>query len=456
MGPHSFLELDREEGVWKVKFLHEEIRLRKKEAQTKITLARIQIQKENYKGAIALLDEALKLDPTNTDALFYKGVALKNIKKLEEAIEIFTQLTRGNKRDKQAWYQMGLCHKDKRNYSFAILCFEIVLGIDKRNKKAIEKLEETRNLAKKENQKLKKILQFEYENQRDATQIELIRNVGLSMDEVPHFRKLLNSKVKLSPKEIESLKKKTQKIINELVDPHNPTLYDLVFILNLDFLEAKKIGQLLIDEGFITNFPKFPVKKPKIPATENETLSNEVQKSLVDDLESISRELSKEIINEILTEDIIEKGKEMTEVYLFLYCIENSLRLFIEKVGKDKLGDNYFEQIKIKKEITKNVEIRKKEESKNKWMRLRGDSDIFYLDFEDLGHVIENNWDLFKQYFPRLDWIVPKIREMAKIRHFVAHNSYIGTSERDLMKIYYKVILKQISDTMNSTNDNLN
>ncbi|NVM53255.1 MAG: hypothetical protein HWN66_06090 [Candidatus Helarchaeota archaeon] len=175
-------------------------------------------------------------------------------------------------------------------------------------------------------------------------------------------------------------------------------------------------------------------------------LIEDTQESLVEDLNKISHELSEEIVTEIFPDDIKDKGREMTEVYLFLYCVENSLRLFIDKVGKDTFGDNYFTKFNIKREILDSVKIRKREERKNKWIRLRGDSEIFYLDFSDLGNIIQNNWEHFKPFFPRLDWIVPKIEEMAKIRHLVAHNSYVESSEKDLIKTYYRVILKQIND----------
>lgn len=34
---------------------------------------------------------------------------------------------------------------------------------------------------------------------------------------------------------------------------------------------------------------------------------------------------------------------------------------------------------------------------------------------------------------------------MADCRNLIAHNSYVGDTERNLMKTYYNVILKQIS-----------
>lgn len=78
---------------------------------------------------------------------------------------------------------------------------------------------------------------------------------------------------------------------------------------------------------------------------------------------------------------------------------------------------------------------------------MRG-TELFYLDFKDLGAVINNSWDIFKKYFPSQDFISPKLNDMAECRNKIAHNSYVNDIERNLIKTYYNVILKQISDAM--------
>ena len=86
-----------------------------------------------------------------------------------------------------------------------------------------------------------------------------------------------------------------------------------------------------------------------------------------------------------------------------------------------------------------------KENAENKkWLSVRV-RELFYLDFKDLGSLIDNNWELFSPYFPNREFIIPKLNEMADCRNLIAHNSYVGDTERNLMKTYYNVILKQIS-----------
>lgn len=123
------------------------------------------------------------------------------------------------------------------------------------------------------------------------------------------------------------------------------------------------------------------------------------------------------------------------------------MRLFIEKVAKDKYGENYFSSLTITRSLQRIIEERMKNAESQKWLSVRG-TELFYLDFKDLGAVIDNNWDIFKDYFPSQDFIIPKLNDMVECRNKIAHNSYVSDIERNLMKTYYNVILKQIADSM--------
>ena len=165
--------------------------------------------------------------------------------------------------------------------------------------------------------------------------------------------------------------------------------------------------------------------------------------SLSSDLEKISSEVT-DNFTQILPVDILNKGKEMAEVYLYLYCIENSLRLFIESVAIEHYGENWTTQLKMNRSIKDSVKKRKEQAELNQWLSVRGGSDLFFIDFKDLGSVISLNWDIFKDRFSDLKWIESKIDELAECRNLIAHNSYIGAHEKDLIRLYYHSILKQI------------
>lgn len=171
-------------------------------------------------------------------------------------------------------------------------------------------------------------------------------------------------------------------------------------------------------------------------------------RSLENDLEDISASLHKLAAEFTLPRDIIERGREMAEVYLYLYAVENYLRLFIEAVANNEYGKPGFDCLNMPKGIARAIEARKEQERRNQWISLRGDSELFYLDFKDLGDLIVNNWGVFSRYFPDQSWITSKIDELGKCRNLVAHNSVVGDHERDVIRVNFRSIVRQLSRFM--------
>lgn len=52
------------------------------------------------------------------------------------------------------------------------------------------------------------------------------------------------------------------------------------------------------------------------------------------------------------------------------------------------------------------------------------------------------------RHFPSQSFILSKLNDMAECRNKIAHNSCVEDIERNLMKTYYNVILRQISDSV--------
>jgi hypothetical protein len=172
--------------------------------------------------------------------------------------------------------------------------------------------------------------------------------------------------------------------------------------------------------------------------------SNEEDQSLGEALDEVASSLSIEVIRSLLPDDLKKEGQNMGEAYVFLYCVENSLRLFIDATLRQQYGANYFGKIQTNKVIRNKLIDRKKAEKENQWLPVRGQVEVFYLDFGDLGTIIQNNWDSFSHFFPNQKWITQKIDELSSIRNLVAHNSMISKTERDLIRVYYSQIMRQI------------
>lgn len=168
------------------------------------------------------------------------------------------------------------------------------------------------------------------------------------------------------------------------------------------------------------------------------------KKSLIEEAEKLHKATTESVLNIEMPDDLLEKGRTMSEIYHYLYLVENSLRLFIDKISTTTHGKDYWEKLSIPRSVSDGIEIRKKQEKKNLYIRLRGDSELYYCDFKELGDIIRNNWELFKHHFPSQAWIDTKIDEIGNCRNLIAHNSFLEEDEIDLIRVNYKSILKQI------------
>lgn len=167
------------------------------------------------------------------------------------------------------------------------------------------------------------------------------------------------------------------------------------------------------------------------------SISLRTENSIMDELERlVDSDLDNNSSN--LPTDIKTKGKEMSRAYLTLYCIENTLRLFIESESKKML-----QPLVIPNSVRNKITGRKANESQNKYISVRGASDLFYMDFKELGDVIVNNPEL-KNRFPDENWVRVKIDELGNVRNLIAHNSYIGEHELKIISTNYESILRQI------------
>lgn len=165
------------------------------------------------------------------------------------------------------------------------------------------------------------------------------------------------------------------------------------------------------------------------------------------DLKNITDVLPDKLKIVLIPDDIRQKAEKMAEVYVYTYCVENSLRVFIEDVAKQNYGEKYLTGLKLSRDMQEKIKTRKAQQQKKKWLSARGSSDIFYLDIEDLGNLIQNNWGIFKGYFESIQWITTNIGEIADCRNPVAHHCYLQEHEREIIRLNFVKILKQISET---------
>lgn len=156
----------------------------------------------------------------------------------------------------------------------------------------------------------------------------------------------------------------------------------------------------------------------------------------------------KEVIEERaclnIGDELIEKGKKMADAYISLYVLENYIRQYIDRKLTISVGSNYMGSITISQKMKKGIEVRKSQEQEKKWLPLRGENDLYYLDFIELADFIIANWDCFKDDIKDQNWIKVKMDELYGIRCLIAHNSYISDDNMQLLEITTKQIVSQL------------
>jgi len=153
-----------------------------------------------------------------------------------------------------------------------------------------------------------------------------------------------------------------------------------------------------------------------------------------------------------MNSEFFKKGKEMTQIYYNIFIFENFIRNFIENVAKKNYGSNFWDKLKIKKDIKKKIDDRKIAENENKWLSLRGDSNLFYIDFDDLRKIINSNWIIFEKYFPDEPWITTYLKDLYKLRNRLAHNSYLNSSEQNTVETLIINIYSQLNANLKYEN----
>jgi tetratricopeptide (TPR) repeat protein len=85
------------------------------------------------KEALASAEEALALDPTNTDALIKKGKALEDLERREEAVLAYDRAIEIDAKNTIAYLRKGELFNKLERYDEALECYERALAIHQRN-----------------------------------------------------------------------------------------------------------------------------------------------------------------------------------------------------------------------------------------------------------------------------------------------------------------------------------
>ncbi|MCP9612761.1 Swt1 family HEPN domain-containing protein [Coprobacter tertius] len=141
----------------------------------------------------------------------------------------------------------------------------------------------------------------------------------------------------------------------------------------------------------------------------------------------------------------IDNAHKMAELYLIIFCFENSARRFVAKIFSENYGDDWWNKIK-NADFKKKVEERISREQKLKWICQRGTSPLFYLDWSDLLKIIRKYEDLFTSLVADLKFIELRFEELERVRNIIAHNGVIpDKNDVDRLILYFQDWCKQLN-----------
>jgi hypothetical protein len=124
----------------------------------------------------------------------------------------------------------------------------------------------------------------------------------------------------------------------------------------------------------------------------------------------------------ILSNVKITEAKEMASVYPLLYILENSIRVFIDRIYVANAGIDWWSTMPIKRDIKEKVEKHKMNEERNKWHQRRGANNLDYLDLIELKYFINFNPNYFIPiFFDSQEWFNIFLQEIYMSRCVLCH-----------------------------------
>ncbi len=142
--------------------------------------------------------------------------------------------------------------------------------------------------------------------------------------------------------------------------------------------------------------------------------------------------------------DVVRAGSlYMQRSYRLLYVLENLVREFVREVFEEVDKEIWFD-VRASGQMKKKVEDRRATEAKNNWHSGRNAHPIYYLDFGDLGLMIQTHWDLFKDLLPSQSWAVSRLNDAERSRNVIAHTNLLSDEEVLRLEMHVRDWVRQV------------
>jgi hypothetical protein len=144
-----------------------------------------------------------------------------------------------------------------------------------------------------------------------------------------------------------------------------------------------------------------------------------------------SAKTSGELISEIpisrcpyIRDSDIADARKMADLYVSLFCLENSIRRHVESILSKNLGSNWWE-LAASTSMKKKEQDRRNNEAQNKWIPARSTlGPLYAIDWSDLVTLMRKYEQLFKDTIPDINFL-HRFSDLGNLRNVVAHNGVI-------------------------------
>lgn len=147
---------------------------------------------------------------------------------------------------------------------------------------------------------------------------------------------------------------------------------------------------------------------------------------------------------ELFDEDLLRQAELMSTVYTAIAAFEMSVRRFVKKVLMDTYGEDWWDK-GVSDKIRKFVDTRRADEEKVKWHGIRGDDLLSYTELGHLPQIMQQNWEHFEAYVPRVDWATALFSTLERSRNVIMHSGSLSLPDVERIGMHIRDWNKQVS-----------
>lgn len=155
-------------------------------------------------------------------------------------------------------------------------------------------------------------------------------------------------------------------------------------------------------------------------------------------------EVSEALSFELFDEDLLKQARLMSTVYTAISAFEMSVRRFVKKVLIDTHGEDWWDK-GVSEKIRKFVDSRRTDEEKVKWHGVRGDDLLSYTELGHLPQIMQQNWEHFEAYVPRVDWATALFSTLERSRNVIMHSGFLAMPDVERIGMHIRDWNKQVS-----------